>query len=335
MLDLCSGTAFAALRGAKEFAGHAWAFDIAERSTLFGEFNRRMNGLENVTVATGDLYAPAGGRRFDRIVAHPPYVPVLRPKWIYHDGGQDGEQIIRRAVEGVAYHLEPGGLFYLLAMASDRADAPYERRVREWLGGNEKEFDIAVFAVRSLDPEEFAVRAVVNSENASSDVREFKRLFRSLGVQDMIYAVLLIQRRAEDRPVFTVRRQNGPGTTVEHVMAALSWETSITQQTGLDRLMRSRLRANRDAEMRVRHQLTDEGWQVAEYMLRTTYPFSMDAKTDPWAPYLMAQCDGKKTTAEYFEDLKAQEVIPADAAPEEFARAVAVLVSGGFLVAAQ
>jgi len=294
-----------------------------------------LNGLENVTVATGDLYDPAESRRFDRIVAHPPYVPVLRPKWIYHDGGQDGEQIIRRAVEGVSDHLEPGGLFYLLAMASDRADAPYERRVRQWLGENETEFDIAVFAVRSLDPEEFAVRAVVNSENASSDVREFKRLFRSLGVQDMIYAVLLIQRRMEDRPVFTIRRQNGPGTTVDHIMATLQWETSITRSEGLDSLMSSPLRANRDAEMRVRHQLTDEGWQVAEYMLRTTYPFSMDSRTDPWAPYLMAQCDGSKTTAEYFEDLKAQEVIPSDAAPEEFARALAVLISGGFLLIGQ
>jgi hypothetical protein len=332
LLDLCSGTAFAGLHAAKKFAGHAWAFDISTRSTLFGEFNRRLNGIENATVSTGDLYEPANGRQFERIVAHPPYVPVLRPKWIYHDGGADGEQIIRRCVEGIPRHLQPGGLFYLLAMASDREDAPYERRVREWLGEQHGEFDVGVFAVRSLDPEEFAVRAVVNSENPPNDMREFKRLFRSLGVQDMIYAALLVQRRAEDRTVFTIRRQNSSGTRLEDIMGALRWETAMMRPDGIAALMRSRIKANREADMRVRHRLTDEGWEIAEYMLRASVPFSMEARTDPWAPFLMAQCDGSKTVAEYFEDLKTQEAVPADAPPEEFARALAVLVSGGFLL---
>lgn len=331
-LDLCSGTAFAGLRAARAFAGHAWAFDIAERSTIFGEFNRRLNGIRNATIAMGDLYAPAEGRQFDRIVAHPPYVPVLRPKWVYHDGGEDGEQIIQRCVEGISKHLEPGGLFYLLAMASDRKDAPYERRVREWLGESEGEFDIGVFAVRSLDPDEFAVRAVVNSENPPSDMREFKRLFRALEVQDMVYAVLLVQRRAEIRPVFTIRRQNGPGTGPEQILEAFGWETTMASPSALDSLMTSRVRANSSAEMRVRHKLTADGWEIDEYMLRSSFPFSMEARTDPWAPYLMAHCDGSQTVAECFELLKDREAIPAEAPPAEFARALAVLISGGFLL---
>jgi len=172
----------------------------------------------------------------------------------------------------------------------------------------------------------------VNSENPPNDMREFKRLFRSLGVQDMIYAALLVQRRAEDRPVFTVRRQNSSGTRLEDIMGAIRWETAMMRPDGIAALMRSRIKANREADMRVRHRLTDEGWEIAEYMLRASVPFSMEARTDPWAPFLMAQCDGSKTVAEYFEDLKTQEAVPADAPPEEFARALAVLVSGGFLL---
>ena len=59
------------------------------------------------------MYAPAGERQFDRIVVHPPYVPVLRPKYIYHDGGDDGEQIVRRAVTEMFPYLAPGGLTQL------------------------------------------------------------------------------------------------------------------------------------------------------------------------------------------------------------------------------
>lgn len=332
LLDVCSGTAFAALHGAKNYAQHAWALDIASRSTLFAEFNRRLNGIENVTTGTGDLYRPAEGRQFDRIVAHPPYVPVLRPKWVYHDGGEDGEHIVRRCVEGVPDHLRPGGLFYLMAMVSDRTNAPLERRVRAWLGERGEEFDVAVFAVRSLDPEEFAVRAVVNSENPPNDMREFKKRFREWGVQEMIYSILMIQRRAEPRSVFTIRRQNTNRTTTHDVSAVMRWETLLMKPEATATIMRSRIRANRDADMRVRHTLIDGGWEIAEYMLRTSFPFSMEAKTDPWGPYLMAQCDGTRTVGEHFDELKAQEAVPADAPAEEFGRAVAVLVSGGFLL---
>jgi carbamoyltransferase len=329
-LDLCSGTAIAALTAADNFAGHAWAFDIAERSTHFGEFNRRLNDIPNVTVDTGDLYAPAGDLKFDRIVAHPPYVPVLRPKWIYHDGGEDGEQIMRRVVAGLPEYLEPGGLFYMLAMGSDR-ELPFERRVREWLGEAADEFDVAVFPSRLLEPEDFAVRAALKSQTAADDVREFKRLFASVGVKSLVYAALFLQRRESPRPVFTVRRQTVKGTGTSEMMAAIELETMLVQPDGCDRILGSRPVANPRTELRVVHRLVAEGWEASEHVLQSAHPFSMEARTDPWAPYLIALCDGKRTVLEHLDDLKQAGAIAPDAPPTEFARAVAVLISGGFL----
>jgi SAM-dependent methyltransferase len=331
MLDLCSGSAVAALHGAKHFAKHSTALDISERATLFGEFNRRLNGLNNAVAASGDLYAPAGDRQFDRIVVHPPYVPVLRPKWVYQDGGEDGEQIVRRCIEGLPDHLAPGGLFYMLAMGSDRTEQTWERRVRSWLGEAGDEFDVGVFVVRTLDPEEFAVRAVINSETPPDDLRAFKRLFGQLGFRQMVYAVVLIQRRAEARPVFTMRRQCSATTGPAEMMAAMRWETSMQHPDAIARLLRSRVRSNFDTEMRVLHRLGEEGWQPQEYMLRTGHPFSMEAKTDTWAPFLLAQCDGAHTVYEHFLGLQVEGVVPEDAPPEEFAQAIRVLISGGLL----
>jgi hypothetical protein len=315
---------------ADHFAVHSWAFDIAERSTHFGEFNRRLNDIPNATIATGDLYEPAGDRKFDRIVAHPPYVPVLRPKWIYHDGGEDGEQIMRRVVSGLPGYLERGGLFYMLAMGSDR-DLPFERRVREWLGDAADEFDIAVFPSRLLEPEDFAVRAALKSQTAADDVREFKRLFASVGVRSLVYAALFIQRRESPRTVFTVRRQSVAGTGPTEMIAAIELETMLAQPDGYDRVLRSRPVANAATELRVVHRLVPEGWEASEHILQSAYPFSMEARTDPWAPYLIALCDGNRTVAEYLDDLKQAGAVAPDAPPEEFARAVAVLISGGFL----
>jgi hypothetical protein len=111
LLDLCSGSGVFALVSAPH-ARHVYAYDIADRSTHFAEFNRRLNGVENLTCATGDLYKPAENLVFDRIIAHPPYVPVLKNELIFQDGGDDGESILRRVVEDLPKYLQPGGRLY-------------------------------------------------------------------------------------------------------------------------------------------------------------------------------------------------------------------------------
>ncbi|HSR06495.1 MAG TPA: hypothetical protein VLM42_05045, partial [Bryobacteraceae bacterium] len=44
-LDLCAGTGIAALVAARDGAAHAYSYDITERSTVFAEFNRRLNAI--------------------------------------------------------------------------------------------------------------------------------------------------------------------------------------------------------------------------------------------------------------------------------------------------
>jgi hypothetical protein len=171
----------------------------------------------------------------------------------------------------------------------------------------------------------------LKSPTATEDVREFKRLFGSIGVRSMVYAALFVQRRSEARPVFTIRRQTGAQTGRTEMMAMLDWETSLLKPGGIERLLAARIKANPGAELRVVHKLGGDGWEVKEHVLQSQYPFSMEARTDPWAPYLMAISDGTRTLGQYFEDLKQAEAVTPDAPPEEFARAVAVLVSGGFL----
>ena len=83
-----------------------------------------LNGVANFHPVTSDLYGSLGS--FDRIVAHPPYVPALQPKWIFFSGGEDGEEITRRIVEGLPAHLNDRGVFLALTMGTDRSDAPFE-----------------------------------------------------------------------------------------------------------------------------------------------------------------------------------------------------------------
>jgi SAM-dependent methyltransferase len=331
LLELCCGTAFAALHAAKNYTGEAYAFDISPRSVAFAEFNRRLNDVPNATVKEGDLYEPAGDMKFDRIVVHPPYVPVLRPKWVFHDGGSDGEAIVKRVIEEAPKYLAPGGLLYMLAMGTDR-DKSYEQRIREWLGDAQPEFDIALFPIRLIQPDDFALRASAGSRTYVEDQYRFRDTFKQLEIETLTYSVVLLQRHSASRRPFTIRRQFGPRTGGSEMEWALEWETLVASPGAAEKILQSRPKPNPESELRVLHRLGEDGWEAAEHMLVTPYPFSMEARTDPWAPHLMALCDGSKNARELFAELKRHGVLPEAAPDEEFARAIAILASGGYLL---
>jgi methylase of polypeptide subunit release factors len=316
-LDLCAGTGIAAILAARQGAREAWAGDIAERCTRFAEFNGRLNGVANFHPVTSDLYGSLGS--FDRIVAHPPYVPALQPKWIFFSGGEDGEEITRRIVEGLPAHLNDHGVFLALTMGSDRSDAPFEARIREWLGEGGRDFDIALIVRKSYEPHEFAVRNGQESET-------WKKLFTRLGVESLVYGFVVIQRRTGARQTFTVRRQASSGARRTPWEWLLAWESADKESLILERP----LHRGCDAEFQVRHRLEDSGWTPQRYTLRTEWPFSMECDAHPWMANLIALCDGRATGRDQLRVLVENEVVPA-IPEEEFARAVAALVSGGFI----
>ncbi len=126
VLDLCTGSGAvavcAALRGVRDVT----AVDVSRRSVLAARLNARLNGVR-VRAVRGDLFAAVGSRRFDAIVANPPYVPAgaeadgeglpargLRRAW---EGGRDGRAVLDRICAAVPDHLRPGG-FVLLVHSS-------------------------------------------------------------------------------------------------------------------------------------------------------------------------------------------------------------------------
>jgi hypothetical protein len=185
--------------------------------------------------------------------------------------------------------------------------------------------------MNSLDPDDFAVRAAIAGENPAADMAEFRRLMRSLGVTEMLYTALFLQRRAEDRPVFTVRRQATSTATGSDMLRVLDLETQMKTPAGVERLLHTKLRGNRETELRVQHHLGDAGWEIGQYILRSSRPFSMEARTDAWAAFLIALADGTETLAGHLEELKKQGAVPGDVPLHDFARAAGSLISGGFL----
>ena len=210
--------------------------DITERSTQAAEFNRLLNGFDNVTVMKGDCYEGLEDIQFDRIVAHPPYMPVAQPAQIFYDGGQDGEQVTRRIVEGLPRYLRPGGCFYCLAQGSDRKNAPLEQRLRGWLGESQADFDVAVIERRAHAPEDAALMYAMKSKGGYETLNLMRDLFSSLSIESLSYGWIVIQRKNDTRKVFTVRRSAGTRTGREEIAWLLKWETFAASPSAFEDL---------------------------------------------------------------------------------------------------
>jgi hypothetical protein len=69
--------------------------------------------------------------------------------------------------------------------------------------------------------------------------------------------------------------------------------------------------------------------------LHTDDPFAMECQVDPWVAFLIPLCNGQATVRQLWQACKAESYIQAETSTEEFARLIAVLISGGFLEVAE
>jgi hypothetical protein len=329
-LELCAGTGIAALL-ASRYARRTWAADITERSTRFARFNTALNGIENCTAVQGDLYQPVVGQRFDRIVAHPPYMPSLEQKYIFRDGGEDGEQITRRIFAGLADHLEVGGTFYCTCMMTDRAGARAEERIRAMLGEQAAEFDVVVVGLQSFQPTEYYFRLALAGRATLDEVARRHEIFARLEVEQLIYCSMVVHRHATARPPFTCRRQAGSDSVMDALEWLVRWEGAIAASDPTDWLLATRPRASPRARMRLSHVQQGGAWVVDECRLTTSFPFVVEAVCPHWVGTLLARADGARTTLDHLDFLKQGGDLPPDAAKAEFARLVRSLIAGGFL----
>jgi ribosomal protein L3 glutamine methyltransferase len=120
-LDLCTGSGSLAILIARAFPRvRVDAVDISTAALALTRANvarHRMGG--RVRVVQSDMFAALHGKRYDLIVANPPYVPgpVMRrlpPEYRWEPaialaGGADGLDFVRRIIAASRRHLNPGG----------------------------------------------------------------------------------------------------------------------------------------------------------------------------------------------------------------------------------
>lgn len=132
VLDLGTGCGVQALH-ATQHAGTVTGTDVAPRALATARATFALSGVD-VELLEGPWLAPVAGRRFDRIVSNPPFVPgPARVDLVYRDSGAAGDDALAALVADLPRHLAPGGVAQLLGSWLHVRGEDWPDRVQSWL----------------------------------------------------------------------------------------------------------------------------------------------------------------------------------------------------------
>ncbi len=165
ILDLCTGSGCLAILAAMRFPGAIVdAVDLSADALAVARRNVEEHGLaDRVHLIEGDLYGPLRGRRYDLIIANPPYVAEevvagFPPEYaaeppLAHVGGDDGLDLVRRIIEGAPAHLAGGGSL-LCEIGEDRhiVETDFPLHPFLWLDSAESEGEVFWITAEGYPP---------------------------------------------------------------------------------------------------------------------------------------------------------------------------------------
>jgi ribosomal protein L3 glutamine methyltransferase len=163
-LDLCTGSGCLAILAALSFPDATIAAaDLSADALEVAARNVADHGLdERISLHQGDLFTPLHGRKFDLILANPPYVDAgavaaFPPEYraepvVAHAGGADGLDIVRRIIaEAPQFLTGSGGLLCEIGTGREILEREFPRLPFFWPDTEESEGEVFWLGAKDLE----------------------------------------------------------------------------------------------------------------------------------------------------------------------------------------
>jgi hypothetical protein len=183
----------------------------------------------------------------------------------------------------------------------------------------------------TLQPRRFALEHTMNRDGGREQLGQWEKLFEEKGVKALLAIILVIQRVAEKRAPFTLRRAMRDGMPAKAMEWALAWEREMQREGFLTELLQAKPVAAPGVVVTARHVVRDGELVPEDFRVSVERPFEVEWKVQPWMPMLLPRCDGKTTVAELLEQSKENGWILPETPAEEFCGLIGNLISGTFL----
>lgn len=204
-LDLGTGSGVQIL-GQLASATEVTATDIHPRALALAAATVAGAGAQaRVELLAGSWFEPVAGRRFDRIVANPPFV-VAPPRvdHIYRDSGLALDGATELVLTQAWQHLTVGGTAHILGSWVHSPQHSWQQRVASWL----PDTGVAAWIIQrdSVDPAHYIGTWLRDesldprSREAQDKTTHWLEYFRSSGITKIGMGFVALQRLSDDEP---------------------------------------------------------------------------------------------------------------------------------------
>ena len=303
-LDLGTGCGIQAVFSAYHSA-QVTATDLNRRAAQFVRFNAWLNGAANIECLTGDTFEPVGDRKFDLIVANPPFFVTPSGDQMYCENEMELDQYCRRIVRQAPACLNEGGFLQMVCEWVQVRGQSWQDRLREWLDGTGCDAWISRGYAREAGA--YARERIPRATPADAGPQTLARwmeYYRERGVEEIHGGILAMRRRSgrnwvriEDMPV----DPNQPfGEAVAQAFASID----LLELHGSDEeLLGARLRLSPDTQLDQQMRQSGSRWQAVGMTLRFSAGIPASMRLDPPVAEFVARLDGSRTLGELVGDL--------------------------------
>ena len=245
VLDVGTGNGAQALFAARH-ANRVIATDVNDRALDFARLNASLNGLNNVQCRRGNLFEPVGDEQFDLITCNAPYVVSPERRWLYRDGGQQGDELSAEVLRGAAARLVDGGFATLtLSWLAESDDAPDDHLLR-WIDTDS--YEAWVLVAWESDPLD---HAAAWGSDTSSDLDElgnvlddWTQYLDELGAKWVSEGTVVLHRRGGKRRTVRIDsiEPDMLGDAAEQVTRAFAARERLSRMKRRDEVLQARLR---------------------------------------------------------------------------------------------
>jgi hypothetical protein len=331
-LDLGTGCGLLGMLAARHSECVA-ATDVSQRAVAFAAFNAAWNGISNFTASAGDCFEPVVGRRFDLILANPPFAISPSTALAFRDSGMAGDSFAEGLVRQAPEFLNEGGFAQLICDCASKPGRDWSQRVAGWVEG--RGCDAWVLALERHAATEYARNWVRDTESGAPEekARLYDWWLAHLDAEhvESVTTVLITLRRRSGRN--RIRIEDAPeilGAFGEDIALGFELDDYLAAASD-DDLLNTRFVLHPNARLEQELQAEGGRWRVTSARIRIARGLRWAGNVDGRISTLLAGCDGSRTAAELAARLASDAGVTPDRVLPACIGAIRQLLARGYL----
>jgi methylase of polypeptide subunit release factors len=336
-LDLGTGSGVLALLAARR-SERVWATDVNSRALSMARLNARLNGVAGIEFALGSGFEPVSERKFDFVIANPPFVLGPLHRYSFRDSGMELDGLCRKLVEEAPQHLEEGGFFQCQLEWPNFSGVDWKERFSGWL--RDSGCDALVLRVNTTTCMEHAEETAVETDVCDLEVQtrllsETVDYFAHQGVESIGLGFISMRRRTHGSPNWIQFEEASPEKMEPFGDAVLRvFEThDILDGLTADGLLDTRVRLASGVAFDTGREWSGKGWSTLHFRLRQPRGLRLQANLDSAMASLVQRCDGSAPLRQILSAMATGLSVDLDAIAPGSLRVIRSMMERGFLTA--